>query len=136
MSCRNSFVFGDGKDDDSGFRVKIGDFGASLLEGHDFPSTLCEETQYGLPLRGRLFNDRPPIKRELFALGSAMYEIVAWKRPFQGLADEEVEARYARDEFPALEDCPLGRVIRGCWYEEFESAQEVVEALAQCISSV
>jgi serine/threonine protein kinase len=91
MSCRNLFLF-------PGFRVKLGDFGASLLQGHGFAPTFCEEPQYELPLRGREFRNRPPIKRELFALGSAMYEIMSWRRPFEGLSDEEVEARYARDD--------------------------------------
>ncbi len=64
MSCRNLFLF-------DGFRVKLGDFGASLLEGREFKPTFCEESQYELPLRGRQFNDRTPLKRELSALGSA-----------------------------------------------------------------
>ena len=72
MSCRNLFLF-------DGFRVKLGDFGASLLEGREFKPTFCEESQYELPLRGRQFNDRTPVKRELFALGSAIYEITTWE---------------------------------------------------------
>ncbi|AEO58257.1 hypothetical protein MYCTH_2061275 [Thermothelomyces thermophilus ATCC 42464] len=122
MSCRNLFLF-------DGFRVKLGDFGASLLQGREFKPTFCEESQYELPLRGRRFNDRPPVKRELFALGSAIYEITAWERPFQGLEDEEVEARYAREEFPSLEGNIAAPVIWKCWKEEFESAIEVLEAL-------
>ncbi|KAK4034440.1 kinase-like domain-containing protein, partial [Parachaetomium inaequale] len=126
MSCRILFLFG-------GFRVKLGDFGASLLQGHDFAPTLCEESQYELPLRGRLFDDRPPAKRELFALGSAIFEITSWERPFQGLPDEEVELRYARDEFPSLIGNPAGWVIQKCWNEESETASEVLENLTQCL---
>lgn len=129
LSCRNLFLF-------DGFRVKLGDFGASLLEGSKFTSTFCEESQYELPLRGRQFRDRPPIKRELFALGSAIYEITAWERPFQDLEDNEVEERYAREEFPSLEDNIAGLVIQKCWNEEFESADEVLKALTQCISKL
>ncbi len=128
MSCRNLFLF-------DGFRVKLGDFGASLLEGWEFKPTFCEESQYELPLRGRQFNDRTSVKRELFALGSAIYEITAWERPFQGLEDKEVEARYAREEFPSLVGNIAGLVIQKCWNEEFESADEVLEALRQCIES-
>ncbi|GAW24178.1 hypothetical protein ANO14919_137590 [Xylariales sp. No.14919] len=36
MSCRNLFLF-------HGYRVKLGGFGASLLEGHGFKPTFCEE---------------------------------------------------------------------------------------------
>jgi hypothetical protein len=126
MSCRNLFLF-------DGYRVKLGDFGASLLEGYEFKPTFCEETQYELPLRGREFKDRPPIKRELFALGSAIYEISMWKRPFQGIPDEEVEMRYAREEFPSLVGNLAGPIIRKCWDEEFDSANEVLGALARLV---
>lgn len=42
LGCRNLFLL-------DGFRVKLGDFGASLLEGRKFRPTFCEETQYELP---------------------------------------------------------------------------------------
>ncbi|KAH6631475.1 kinase-like domain-containing protein, partial [Chaetomium tenue] len=122
LSCRNLFLF-------EGWRVKVGDFGASLLQGRGFEETFCEESRYELPLRGRRFVDRPPVKRELFALGSAVYEITAWKRPFEELDDEEVEARYAREEFPCVEGNVEGPVIQKCWNEEFECAKEVLDAL-------
>ncbi|KAJ4230959.1 hypothetical protein NW759_002942 [Fusarium solani] len=70
--------------------VKLGDFGAALIEGREFPETFCEEAQYERPLRGRKFKSRPARKRDLFALGSAIYEITAWQRPWQGLGDDEV----------------------------------------------
>ncbi|KAI0113685.1 kinase-like protein [Nemania sp. FL0031] len=127
MSCRNLFLF-------DGYRVKLGDFGASLLEGHEFKPTFCEETQYELPLRGREFNDRPPIKRELFALGSAIYEVTMWKRPFQGIPDEEVEARYAREEFPPLVGNLAGPIIRKCWNEEFDNTKEVLGAMTRLVT--
>ena len=44
-------------------------------------------------------------------MGSAIYEIMAWVRPFKGLGDAEVEARYAREEFPSLADITVGPVI-------------------------
>ncbi|KIH93384.1 hypothetical protein SPBR_04386 [Sporothrix brasiliensis 5110] len=127
LSCRNVFLF-------DGYRVKLGDFGASLLAGHAFKPTFCEETQYELPLRGRNFKDRPPIKRDLFALGSAIYEITMWKRPFQGMSDEMVELSYARETFPSLEGNMAGPIIQKCWDEEFDRAEEVSEALARLVA--
>ena len=73
LSVRNLFLFDE-------LHVKLGDFGASALEGYDFPTTFCEGTQYELPNRGRGFHDRPMKKRDLFALGSAIYEITSWQR--------------------------------------------------------
>ena len=109
--------------------MKIGDFGASTIDGYEFADTACEDIEYELPCRGREFDDRPVLKRELFALGSAIYEIMAWVRPFKGLGDAEVEARYAREEFPSLADITAGPVISSCWDELYEGAEEVVVSL-------
>ncbi|KAL2015638.1 hypothetical protein VTK56DRAFT_5078 [Thermocarpiscus australiensis] len=129
ISCRNLFLF-------DGYRVKIGDFGGSLIEGHDkLKQGICEEAAYELPTRGRDFWDRPGRKRELFALGSAIYEIMAWNSPFEGLADDEIEARYAAEEFPTLEGISARNVIRKCWDEKYENADEVAEALQALVVS-
>ncbi|ERS95382.1 TKL protein kinase [Sporothrix schenckii ATCC 58251] len=127
LSCRNVFLF-------DGYRVKLGDFGASLLAGYDFKPTFSEEAQYELPLRGRNFKDWPPTKRDLFALGSAIYEITMWKRPFQGLSDEEVESSHAGETFPSLEGNMAGPIIQRGWDEEFDRADEVAEALARLVA--
>ncbi len=47
-------------------------------------------------------------------MGSAIYEITTWQRPFEGLSDNEVEAKYAREEFPLAEGNIAGTVIRKC----------------------
>lgn len=123
ISCRNLFLFKD-------YRVKIGDFGGSVIEGFGLAETVCEEMRYELPCRGREFSDRPVMKRELFALGSAIYEIMAWSKPYPNLQDEEVEERYARDEFPPLGDRGvIGIIIWNCWNEVFETADEVIASL-------
>ena len=120
LSCRNLFLF-------DGYRVKLGDFGASILDDR-FEEVVYEESRYELPCRGRAFDKRPRIKRELFALGSAMYEIMAWTRLYKGLEDEEIEARYSSEEFPSL-DGKVGSIIFGCWKEAYENADEVVKEL-------
>ncbi|KAL9115390.1 MAG: hypothetical protein Q9227_000711 [Pyrenula ochraceoflavens] len=122
LSCRNLFLFPE-------FKVKIGDLGGSLIEGHDFKETVYEEPSYELPSRGRALADQPVMKRELFALGSAIYEITAWKKPFDSLKWDEVKARYACEQFPSLSGNPAGRVIENCWNEVYESADEVIVAL-------
>jgi hypothetical protein len=69
------------------------------------------------------------MKRELFSLGSAIYEIIAWERPFADLEDNEVDARYARDEFPSLDGNVAVQIIRNCWDEIYETVQEVTTDL-------
>jgi len=48
-----------------------------MLNGTPPIHDIVEEIRYELPLRGRAFGERPYVKRELFALGSAIYEIIA-----------------------------------------------------------
>ncbi|KAI9837188.1 MAG: hypothetical protein M1837_003090 [Sclerophora amabilis] len=120
FSCRNLLLTGDDV-------VKLCDFGGSKID--DKKPDLAEEPWYDLPLRGRKFRDTPFMKRELFAFGCAIYEIMAWKKPFGELSMEEVEKAYAREEFPDTSDLFAADIIRRCWNEEFESAQEVEVAL-------
>lgn len=121
LSCRESLSL-------QGAPCETQRFWALASGSYSFEPTFREEPQYELPLRERDFNDRPPLNLELFALGSAIFEIVAWKRPFQEFPDHLLEVKYARNEFPSLEDNPAASVIRRCWPEEFNDA-EVLEAL-------
>ncbi|KAI3324576.1 hypothetical protein HD806DRAFT_534039 [Xylariaceae sp. AK1471] len=72
LSCTNLFLFDE-------LRVKLGDFSGALLDGFDFEWDQTHESRYHLPSRGREYNDVPLMKRELFGLGSAIYEIVGLK---------------------------------------------------------
>ncbi|KAL1854456.1 hypothetical protein VTK73DRAFT_8738 [Phialemonium thermophilum] len=126
FSCRNLFVTGPGK-------VKIGDFGGSKL-GDEEPLG-AEEVRYELPLRGREWEERSYGRRELFALGCAIYEIMAWKMPFAELGEAEVEENYAREVFPELDGIAAGQIIEGCWKEEFPSAEDVLAALREAQST-
>ncbi|KAK4113320.1 kinase-like protein [Canariomyces notabilis] len=128
ISCRNLMLF-------DGYRVKIGGFGGSIIQGREssFPVTVAEEAQYELPCRGRDRDQRPTMKRELFALGSCMYEIMAWMRPFQGLPDSEVTRRYERNEFSSLDGIPvtIAEAIWNCWHEAYDCADQVAESLQE-----
>ncbi|KAJ4177212.1 hypothetical protein NW759_017453 [Fusarium solani] len=115
------------------FQVKLGDFGAALIEGRDFPETFCEEAQYELPLQGREFESRPARKKELFALGSAIYQITTWQRPWEDQTDDEVYARYGRGEFPEVGDNVAGSIITSCWGEKYDDAAEVVRDLKEAV---
>ena len=90
---------------------------------------ITEESAYELLLRGRAFNKHPARKRELFALGSAIYEIMVWAAPYEGLGDEDIELKFAADVFPSLEGVAAGHIIQMCWNEKYVSSDEVVQAL-------
>ncbi|KAF2185510.1 hypothetical protein K469DRAFT_687845 [Zopfia rhizophila CBS 207.26] len=108
--------------------VKIGDFGGAGLDRNE--SSRVEECRYDLPLRKRKeWEERPYEKRDLFALGSALYEIMAWNKPFPELDDGEVEIRFARDEFPDVSNIACGDIIQKCWEEKYEKAEQVMDEL-------
>ncbi|KAF1352970.1 kinase-like protein [Lizonia empirigonia] len=104
--------------------VKICDFGGASLDGNE--SEGVEEPRYELPLRGRAWEMRPYVKRDLFALGSCIYEIMAWKKPFPTLDDHEIQKRFDQDEFPDLSDVLCRQVIQKCWNEGYDGTGEVL----------
>jgi hypothetical protein len=53
----------------------------------------------------------PLIKRELFGLGSAIYKIITWNRPFPELSDNKVDNKYTRDKFLPLNSNIIRRII-------------------------
>lgn len=122
ISCRNLFLF-------PGWCVKVGDFGSAAVDGDPSRANIVEEIRYELPLRGRAFEHRPSIKRELFALGSAIYEIMAWEMPFEDLETDDVEKKYAAEVFPDVTRLLAGDVIRDCWTEKFDTSRDVEEAI-------
>ncbi|KAL5113183.1 hypothetical protein ACEQ8H_008947 [Pleosporales sp. CAS-2024a] len=107
--------------------VKICDFGGAGLDSEE--SDGIEEPRYELPLRGRDFEARPYKERDLFALGSAIYEIMAWKKPLPELTDEEVLERFDRESFPDVSNVPCGNIIKQCWNERYGGAESVMLAL-------
>jgi hypothetical protein len=55
------------------------------------------------------------------------------KKPYRGLTDDEVEARYTRDEFPSLDGMSIGPAIRGFWHEACENTNQIVEVLQESL---
>jgi serine/threonine protein kinase len=88
ISTRNLFLF----ESNNGLRIKIGDLGGSIfLDRDDFKLDQCYEGRYTLPPRGREYDCVDIIKREIFALGCAIYEITAWEIPFSQVDSDEAE---------------------------------------------
>ncbi|KAG4433686.1 hypothetical protein IFR05_010825 [Cadophora sp. M221] len=120
--CRNVFVFDD-------WLLKIGDFGGSMIDGQE--PLAGEEIRYQLPLRGRGWESVDDTKREIFALGRGIYEIMAWKASFQEMTEAQVVEKYANEEFPDTDGLLVGNIIRACWNENFEVAADVEIALRE-----
>ncbi|KAF2468027.1 kinase-like protein [Lindgomyces ingoldianus] len=111
-----------------------------LLDEHlnlllcDFAGSLFGTLDGGAMESIRFFLPRDPlatpgVKSDLFALGSAVYYIMAGHEPYDSLSDDEVTARYLRFEFPDVHSYTCGRAIEGCWKGDFTNAQDVVKAM-------
>lgn len=108
--------------------LRIIDLSGSSIDG--LPPLSLESARFYLP---RSMQDEMPcsVTSDLFALGSSIYQIVTRRQPFDSLKDEDVEARYARKEFPPIDEIPYGDIIRQCWMCEFDSAQAVLDGLIE-----
>src|SRR3569833_1106061 len=53
------------------------------------------------------------------------YQIMTRKQPYEDVESQEVEARYARNEFPPVAGILFGDIIQRCWMCKFGSAVEV-----------
>ncbi len=106
--------------------LRLIDLAGASIDGKE-PLSL-ENTRFFLP---RDCRDRAVVSvtTDMFALGSSFYEIVTRKLPYPELKSDEVERRYARQEFPQVEDIALGDIIRGCWMGDFTSAAAVLDAI-------
>jgi serine/threonine protein kinase len=117
---------------DESYGLRIIDLAGASIDGKR-PLSL-ESTRFFLP---RSMKDEMPcsIATDLFALGSSIYQIITCRQPYEDLKDEDVEARFARKEFPKVDGIQYGDVIRKCWMCEFDSAQEVLDSLRKSRST-
>ena len=58
-----------------------------------------------------------------------------WARPYEGLTEEQIEEKYAAEEFPSLDGNLARDIIKKCWNEEYESAEEVANALTHLLTN-
>ncbi|KAK8092964.1 hypothetical protein PG999_014551 [Apiospora kogelbergensis] len=126
VGCHNMLL--DRRDD-----LKLADFsGSSITDMPDCPALVTYDT------RSRLPNiDEPNRASDLFALGSAIYEMATGDLPYPSLPAREVQRLFFQREFPNLDRpgiCPaIAQVIRRCWLVDtpagFKSTKEVAREL-------
>jgi hypothetical protein len=120
FSTRNLFVF-------NKWQLKLGDFGGSRID--DQAAIAAEEILYQLPRHGRTWRELNETKRELFALGCGIYEIIAWHTLYAELPTEQAVAKQNKGEFPDTRDLLATDIICKCWHEEYDTAADVEKDL-------
>ena len=117
---------------DKSLDVKLSDF-------QGLCTTSSGATMYGLALENpKSFLPRPADRSDrisdLFALGTAIYEIVTGHEPYPDLDElddeEEIEKRYEGGQFPDLDDVLGGQIIQRCWSLAYRNVDSCVEDLA------
>lgn len=70
---------------------------------------------------------------DLFAVGSAIYEIMTGHVPYAHLDSvddmEEIEALFREEKFPSTEGILTYSVVESCWRQRYDSAQQCVRDL-------
>lgn len=115
VGCHNMLL----DDDDN---LKLSDFAGSSIDGSK--ATVVYEDWSLLPHR-----DIPPVKRDLFALGSAIYEMSTGHPPYPNKSKAEIQNLYWNEIFPPTNGLALGSVIRLCWERYYSTAGQVVIAI-------
>ncbi|KAB8239984.1 kinase-like domain-containing protein [Aspergillus flavus] len=113
---------------DRRLNIKLSDFAGSSINGS--PAKVCYSASHQLPdnhpstSNGIMISE----KTEIFAFGSALYEMVTGNEPYSDKEESEIEELYRRNIFPDVTGLgPLGPVINRCWTSDFHRMSEIVE---------
>ena len=123
IGCQNTLIDRDG-------HAKICDFAGSKTRDED--SWICYQVRSQHP---KYIGKQPNYKTELFALGSALFEIETLRQPYEKLPDSVVQMRFEQGKYPLNE---IGRprvreVVERCWKGKYSTVVELNEDLAKAI---
>ncbi|KAF9770164.1 hypothetical protein IL306_012320 [Fusarium sp. DS 682] len=123
ISTRNILLFDD-------HHIKLSDFAGSTLRDV-YPDLLFAcEPRYWIPDTDPPSPERSIFEKELFALGTGICEITEWEVPYGKVEIEELQEMLMRGEYPHVsEDNPAKYIIQRLWNLDYNSVQEVADAL-------
>jgi serine/threonine protein kinase len=105
--------------------LKLCDFGGSSVNGSR--ASMKYEVWSRPPFKE---NSPPTTMSDLFALGSAIYEMSTKEEPYRGKSPEEIPKLYQKGQFPPVEKiASLGQVIITCWLQKYTSATDIVHEI-------
>ena len=71
------------------------------------------------------------IRSDLFALGSALYELERGRCPYTEVREDLITGYFATQHFPSLAGLSMGNIISGCWKGEFLSEEQMLQSGAE-----
>lgn len=87
------------------------------------PFLTVYETSHALP-----GDTSVSVKRELFALGSTLYELMTDQTPFHDKDASEIERCFSQGQFPSQDDVSVvGQVIQRCWKAQYDTVADALE---------
>lgn len=118
VGCHNMLL-------NSANELKLCDFGGSSVEGS------LASTKYEVWSRPPLKEESAPTKlSDLFALGSAIYEMSTKEEPYRGRSLEEIPKLYQKGKFPSVKKIvSLGHIIMNCWLQKCTRASDIVREI-------
>ncbi|OAA69159.1 Protein kinase-like domain protein [Cordyceps fumosorosea ARSEF 2679] len=107
---------------DDKLNAKLADFAGSSIDSS--PLLVAVTTSHEFP--GNLL----PEQGDIFAYGSAMYEVVTGQRPYATLSEADIPPLFQNGEFPDVTSLgSLGYIIRNCWDGGYKDSQALVKDL-------
>jgi serine/threonine protein kinase len=74
-------------------------------------------------------SDDNTVNSDLFALGSALYELEHGSTPLIEISEEKVTESFKQGNLPPVSSLTLGNLIIQCWQGQFNSASEMLHEL-------
>lgn len=113
LTCNNIFL-------DEHLNAKLADFSGSSLDGS--PLLIAVTPSHRCP------GPALSTQGDIFALGSALYEIMTGAAPYHDLSESDIRSRYADGQFPETVALgPIGHIVTKCWQGQYSNAG-VIEA--------